>query len=120
MPSGLRGSLEGRDLDIRQTVRDRSKKKTEDLALEFSNGGLAGWLLGRFRRRPDTSPRLTLVERINLAPHQTLVLVEAEGRRLLVATSREGAPSFYSLDEHASPTRFGGSGNSSTYRRVTW
>jgi hypothetical protein len=34
-----------------------------------------------------------------LAPRQSLALVEAEGRRLLVATSPEGAPTFYALDE---------------------
>jgi hypothetical protein len=40
-----------------------------------------------------------LVERIALAPRQSLALVEAEGRRFLVATSPEGAPAFYALDE---------------------
>jgi flagellar biogenesis protein FliO len=61
-------------------------------------GGLAGWLLGRLRggRR---QPRLELLERISLAPRQSLALVEAEGRRFLVATSPEGAPAFYALDE---------------------
>ena len=61
-------------------------------------GGLAGWLLERLRgvRRPR--PRLELVERIALAPRQSLALVEAEGRRFLVATSPEGAPAFYPLD----------------------
>lgn len=61
-------------------------------------GGLAGWLLGRLRRGPRRSPRLALLERITLAPRQSLALVEAEGRRLLVATSPEGAPAFYALD----------------------
>jgi hypothetical protein len=73
-------------------------------------GGVAGWLLERlqaglqaglrprFRRTPRRAPRLTLVERISLAPRQQLALVEAEGRRLLVATSPDGAPTFYALD----------------------
>ena len=61
-------------------------------------GGLAGWLLDRLRRRPDFPRRLTMVERIALAPRQSLALIEAEGRRFLVATSQEGAPSFYPLD----------------------
>jgi hypothetical protein len=39
-------------------------------------------------------PRLELLERIALAPRQSLALVEAEGRRFLVATSPEGAPAF--------------------------
>jgi flagellar biogenesis protein FliO len=62
-------------------------------------GGLAGWLLGRLRRGGRIAPRLALVERISLAPRQSLALVEAEGRRFLVATSSDGAPTFYALDE---------------------
>jgi flagellar biogenesis protein FliO len=62
-------------------------------------GGLAGWLLGRLQGRGRRQPRLALVERIALAPRQSLALVEAEGRRFLVATSPEGAPAFYALDE---------------------
>ncbi|HUX43521.1 MAG TPA: flagellar biosynthetic protein FliO [Terracidiphilus sp.] len=61
-------------------------------------GGLAGWLFGRFSRGRRTEPRLALLERIALAPRQSLALVEAEGRRLLVATSPDGAPTFYPLD----------------------
>ena len=64
-----------------------------------SPGGLAGWLLSRWQNRsPRKQPRLVLIERINLAPRQTLSLVEAEGRRFLVASSPDGAPSFYPLD----------------------
>ncbi len=62
-------------------------------------GGVAGWLLGRLRAGGRSRPRLELVERIALAPRQSLALVEAEGRRFLVATSPEGAPAFYALDE---------------------
>jgi hypothetical protein len=65
-------------------------------------GGVAGWLLGRLKSRLRTDgrerPRLALVERVTLAPRQSLALVEAEGRRFLVATSPEGAPAFYALD----------------------
>jgi flagellar biogenesis protein FliO len=64
-------------------------------------GGLAGWLLGRLRGGGRRQPRLELLERIALAPRQSLALVEAEGRRFLVATSPEGAPAFYALDERA-------------------
>jgi len=60
--------------------------------------GLARWLLSRFQREPKPRPRLSLLERIPLAPRQSLVLIEAEGRRFLIATSQEGAPSFYPLD----------------------
>jgi flagellar biogenesis protein FliO len=66
-------------------------------------GGLAGWLLTRLRARGRRQPRLELVERIALAPRQSLALVEAEGRRFLVATSPEGAPAFYALDERPKP-----------------
>jgi hypothetical protein len=62
-------------------------------------GGLAGWLLGRLRSGGRRRPRLELVERIALAPRQSLSLVEAEGRRFLVVTSPEGSPAFYALDE---------------------
>jgi flagellar biogenesis protein FliO len=66
-------------------------------------GGLAGWLLGRLRAARPRQPRLALLERIALAPRQSLALVEAEGRRFLVATSPEGAPAFYALDERTRP-----------------
>jgi hypothetical protein len=61
-------------------------------------GGLAGWMLKRLRGRRGTEPRLAVLERIALAPRQTLALVEADGRRFLVATSPEGTPSFQALD----------------------
>jgi hypothetical protein len=61
-------------------------------------GGLAGWLLGRLRGERRSVPRLAVLERISLAPRQSLALVEADGRRFLVATSSEGTPAFYPLD----------------------
>jgi len=63
--------------------------------------GIAGWLLRRLSGGGRGRPRLRLLERIALAPRQSLALVEAEGRRSLVATSAEGAPAFYALDERA-------------------
>ncbi len=62
-------------------------------------GGWAGWLVRRMRGAKSAERRLALVERIALAPRQSLALVEAEGRRILVATSPEGGPAFYPLDE---------------------
>jgi flagellar biogenesis protein FliO len=62
-------------------------------------GGLAAWLIAKLRPRPRAERRLELLERILLAPRQSLALVEAEGRRILVATSAEGGPAFYPLDE---------------------
>lgn len=64
-------------------------------------GGLAGWLIARFSSRRRAEPRLALLERIALGPRQSLALVEAEGRRILVATSAEGGPAFYPLDRPA-------------------
>lgn len=77
-------------------------------------GGLAGWLLARFGRQDRPRPSLALLERITIAPRQSLALVEADGRRLLIATSAEGASAFYPLDE-----RRGRSGHNST-ARVSW
>jgi flagellar biogenesis protein FliO len=67
-------------------------------ALAHGVGGVAGWLLSRLRNRRGP-PRLAVLERIALAPRQSLALVEAEGRRFLVATSAEATPAFYALDE---------------------
>jgi flagellar biogenesis protein FliO len=61
--------------------------------------GLGAWLLDKLRGRRRAEPRLALLERISLAPRQSLALIEAEGRRILVATSAEGGPAFYPLDE---------------------
>jgi len=73
------------------------------------------WLRERLRRPRRTAPRLALLERITLAPRQSLAMVEAEGRRFLVATSSEGAPAFYALDERVRP---GNPGRRSG--RVSW
>jgi hypothetical protein len=61
-------------------------------------GGIAGWLLAGLRGRQRREPRLKLLERIALGPRHSLALVEAEGRRILVATSAEGGPAFYALE----------------------
>ena len=55
--------------------------------------------MARLRRQQRQSRALALLERIALAPRQSLALVEAEGRRILVATSAEGGPAFYPLDD---------------------
>jgi hypothetical protein len=88
-------------------------------------GGWAGWLLARWNGRRRVEPRLALVERITLAPRQSLALIEAEGRRILVATSVEGGPAFYPLDEPASSrTRAGANaalhGRTRAARGVSW
>jgi flagellar biogenesis protein FliO len=105
---------------------NRKEKSGGDLRL----GGLAGWLTRKLRGKRRTQPRLALVERITLAPRQSLSLVEAEGRRILVATSADGGSAFYALDETAGPgnarrvTRTAGSRAetqvSSSAARVSW
>jgi hypothetical protein len=84
--------------------------------------GLAGWLLSRLRRSTQPKPRLELLERIALAPKQSLALVDAEGRRFLVATSAEGAAVFYALDERVRPGHRGGFAGerAPSATRVSW
>jgi flagellar biogenesis protein FliO len=76
---------------------------------------LALWLLGKLRRTRTSEPRMALIERISLAPKQSLALVEAEGRRFLVASSADGAATFY-LIEDAVPKRT----NRAAKARVAW
>ena len=79
------------------------RKKSETAPAVSPWGGLAGLLLRRLRGNRRPAPRLELLERITLAPRQSLALVEAEGRRFLVATSQEGPPAFYALGGGARP-----------------
>ena len=92
-------------------------------------GGLAGWLLVQINRRlkqpQRPQPRLELIERIALAPRQSLALVEAEGRRFLVACSAEGTPSFYPISGASTRPTSGTVGRSankvaSRMARVSW
>ncbi|WP_396126813.1 flagellar biosynthetic protein FliO [Acidicapsa ligni] len=69
------------------------------------SSGLAGWL-ARFWMQWQRSigsaahrSRLALIERLPLGPKQTLLLVEADGMRLLLSISSEGAPVFFPLSE---------------------
>jgi hypothetical protein len=84
--------------------------------------GLGGWVLERLRGTARSQPRLALVERISLAPKQSLALVEAEGRRFLVATSAEGTPVFYPLDGETLPGGLNRSGLPRQNRpaRLSW
>jgi flagellar biogenesis protein FliO len=63
--------------------------------------GAAAWLMARLQGTSRKRSRLELLERIALGPRQSLSLIEAEGRKFLVATSAEGAPAFYPLDLQA-------------------
>lgn len=80
--------------------------------------GLGGWLLQWARRRQPQHARLILVERITLAPRQSLSLVEVEGKRILVATAGDGVPAFFTLEtEHIASSRHSGSEHAG---RVSW
>ncbi len=78
-------------------------------------GGLGSWLMGRLRRDPRPRPSLAVLERITLAPRQSLALIEAEGRRFLVATSADGTPAFCALDEAPATRR-----RAAVPARVSW
>jgi flagellar biogenesis protein FliO len=101
--------------------RGREMKGNED-ARTMLVGGVTGWLLSRLRTGGGgrVRPRLALVERITLAPRQSLALVEAEGRRFLVATSPEGAPAFYALDEAGRLSAAQTKGAARPEARVSW
>jgi len=83
------------EMKERLPMKDPGKRES---APAFSPGGLAGLLLNKLGRARRRQPRLELLERISLAPRQSLALVEADGRRFLVATSADGGPAFYALD----------------------
>jgi flagellar biogenesis protein FliO len=70
-------------------------------------GGWAGWLIRKIRKAQATKPHLELLDRIPLAPRQSLALVEAEGCRILVATSAEASPAFYPLGEKSAMSTAG-------------
>lgn len=98
-------------------MESRSEVKSESGI--GKTGGLAGWLIGRLCRGARQRPSLALLERITLAPRQSLALVEAEGRKFLIATSAEGAPAFYALDEREG-SRIRGRAPVSGRTRVSW
>jgi hypothetical protein len=98
-------------IDSRDNRRDRGYRRSAPLvpAIEESASlsgsddrgntghGIIGWLLRYWRRSTEHPARLALVERIALSPKHSLALIEADGVRLLVATSADGAPAFFPL-----------------------
>ena len=80
-------------------TRDGSNVELANPAPGATVGGWAGRLMARLRRTGRPQPQLRLLERIAISPRLSLALVEAEGRRFLLATSGDGAPAFYPLDE---------------------
>lgn len=70
---------------------------------KLPESGFAGWLKRYWHRTQLRPARLKLVERIALSPKHSLALVEADGVRLLVATSADGAPAFFRLSRATAP-----------------
>ena len=86
----------------RQTHGERGGLAVESKTPESSwnvafERGLLGWLLRGGRRGAAPASRLRLIDRIGIGSRQALVLVEADGVRLLVATAPEGASTFLPL-----------------------
>jgi flagellar biogenesis protein FliO len=73
-------------------------------------GGLSWWLRARVPKVGKSQPRLAVIERIALTSRQSLLLVEAEGLSLLVATWPDGPPAFHPLDRNSS--------SSNSYRSI--
>lgn len=65
---------------------------------------LAAWILHRWHTAAARPAQLHLLSRIQLAPRQTVALLEADGVRLLVATSADGAASFFPLHSRQAVT----------------
>ena len=61
--------------------------------------GLAAWLLNNWQPSLARPVRLALIARVPLGPRQSVALIEAEGMHLLVATSADGAASFFPLPQ---------------------
>jgi flagellar biogenesis protein FliO len=61
----------------------------------------AAWIFGRLGGVTKRPSRLALLDRMALGPRQSVALIEAEGRRFLLAMPAEGEPAFYPLDGRA-------------------
>lgn len=51
----------------------------------------------RLHRGRAVAPRLAVLERVNIAPRQSVALIEVEGEKLLVGASQDGSPTFFRL-----------------------
>lgn len=52
--------------------------------------------------RGNRKKRLALLDRISISPRQSIALIEAEGHRILIATSPDGGSAFFGLDNQPS------------------
>ena len=85
-------------------------------------GGFTGWLLAKLNGKSRSLPQLAILERISLAPRQSLTLIEASGQRLLVATSADGTPAFYPVTARGRQMADRGRWNHNASRpgRISW
>jgi hypothetical protein len=80
------------------TLRSCANHLGHLIAKSLKSGVLARLLRGG-QASPTRPARLALISRIELGARQTVALVEAEGQHLLVATSSDGATSFFLLND---------------------
>lgn len=71
---------------------------TADCRESQSQRNLWAWLVDRVRSRSEDASPLRVLQRIRITPRQLLLLVEAQGERLLVATSDGSSSTIYPLD----------------------
>jgi Flagellar biosynthesis protein, FliO len=100
-----------------ETEAELTGRKRKKFRGRMMLGRLVERIIARVRGRQGTEARMALVERITLGPRQNLALVEADGRRFLVATSAEGGPAFLALDGQR---RTSMAGQSRVGVRVSW
>ena len=74
-------------------------------------------LLAQLLRRAAPRRRLAVLDRLPLAPKQSLALIEVDGRKMLIATSGDGTPAVYPLDGPAPPN---GAARLPRRSRVSW
>jgi flagellar biogenesis protein FliO len=90
-------SFEKTDLDNNNGANRDLQKANHGVLSGFQQ--IAALAFRWLRERSVTrSQRLRILERHALGPGQSLLLVEADGRSLLIASSREASPVFFSLD----------------------
>jgi len=70
-------------------------------------GGTIAWLAHRWARSEGHPPRLAVIERLALSPKQVLLLVEADGMRLLISTSAEAPSTIFPLHGMPAPVQAG-------------
>jgi flagellar biogenesis protein FliO len=71
------------------------KKRSDGTLLNWR--GVTAAIFARLHRSGTEMPRLAVLGRVNIAPKQSVALIEVEGERLLVGTSQDRAPRLFRL-----------------------